>query len=89
MFEKYHDPVLVDKYRYLINYEGSWRRLDTYAQDPDWSEGVTDVIALASVDRRYNTWRKKNNRRYLLREPAIVNDKELTMIMLQVSIFKE
>jgi hypothetical protein len=84
MFEDLHDPVLVDKYRYLINYEGAWRRLDTYAKDPDWSEGVTDVIALASADRRYNTWRKKNNRRYLLRRPPIVKDKELLLIMLQV-----
>ena len=85
MFEDYNDPVLVDKYRYLIRYMGVWKRLDTYAKDPDWDhENVTDIIALASADRRYNTWRKKNNRRYILREPTIVNDKELTMLLLQV-----
>ena len=85
MFENYHDPVLIDKYRYLIKHEGVWKILKTYARDPDWDhENVTDVIALASADRRYNTWRKKNNRRYILREPTIVKNKDLTFIMLQV-----
>ena len=73
-----------ERYRYLIKYNGKWKFLDTYAKDPDWSEGVTDVIAMRSWDRPSNTWRKKNNRRYLLRDPAPVKDKELTFIMLQV-----
>lgn len=84
MFESLHDLCRADKYRYLIKYQGKWKRLDTYAKDPDWDDEVTDVIALRSYDRPYNTWRKKNNRRYLLRQPALVKNKELTLIMLQV-----
>lgn len=78
--------VASDKYRYLIKFQGNWRRLDTYDKDPDWDRpDVTDVISLPH-EMAYNEprWRIKNSRRYILREPAIVDEGDLTLILLQV-----
>lgn len=71
--------------RYLIKYQGEWVFVDSWSRDPDWEDTVTDVISypheMSYDDHR---WRKKNGRRYLLRDPEIVKDDELTMILLQV-----
>lgn len=74
------------KCRYLIKYQNNWVFLETWSRDPDWdTPDVTDVISYPhKLGYDEHRWRMKNGRRYILREPAIVKEDELTMILLQV-----
>lgn len=79
-----YDSSLRVEYCYLIKYKGVWSKFRTYDKSPDWVEEVTDVISMPHI-LGYNEprWRKKNCRRYTIRQPEIVKEEDLTLILLQ------
>jgi hypothetical protein len=72
------------KYRYLIKHQGVWKILKTWASRPDWDDEVTDAIWLQDKETMIASWwLMKNGRRYIKRQPEIVKNEELTILLLQ------
>jgi hypothetical protein len=72
------------KHRYLIKHQGVWKILKTWASKPDWDDEVTDAIWLQDKETMIASWWLiKNGRRYIKRQPEIVKNEELTILLLQ------
>jgi hypothetical protein len=78
------EPDYSVRHRYLIKHQGVWKILETWASQPDWDNEVTDVIWLKNPKTMIASWwQRKNGRRYIKRQPEIVKDDELTILLLQ------
>jgi len=84
MFSSANQSWGYTKHRYLIKHQGVWKILKTWARKPDWDDEVTDAIWLQDKETMIASWwLMKNGRRYIKRQPEIVKNEELTILLLQ------